>query len=243
MRLALLSDIHGNLEALQAVLRDIETRQVDQLICLGDVVGYGCDPAACLELVTAHCSVTLMGNHEHAVLGSLDEHSLNDLAQASMLWTREHLSDTQWPKTIAAFPLEHRIDVLHLVHASPDSPDEWQYILTPAAARRSFACTDAWITCFGHTHLPTIFAISEDGLCRSRFGHDFQPLHENRYLVNVGSVGQPRDDDPRSCYVLYDTATEDVYYHRVPYDYTQTQRKMAAVNAPPLLIERLAVGR
>ncbi|MBI5267559.1 MAG: metallophosphoesterase family protein [candidate division Zixibacteria bacterium] len=243
MRLALLSDIHGNLEALTAVLRDIETRQADQLICLGDVVGYGCDPAACLELVTTHCTVTLMGNHEHAVLGHLDEHSLNDLARTSIQWTRDQLKDGPWLKKMALFPLEHRVDSLHLVHASPDQPGEWQYILTPAAAKRSFASGEAWITCFGHTHLPTIFSLSEDGLCRSRFGHDFQPLRENRYLVNVGSVGQPRDDDPRSCYVIYDTATADMYFHRVPYDYTQTQHKMAAVNAPSMLIERLAVGR
>jgi predicted phosphodiesterase len=231
MRLALLSDIHGNIEALSAVLKDVEDQRVDQIASLGDVIGYGCDPVACLELVSKHCVVALMGNHEFAALGRVEDHSLNDVARTSMEWTRQQLSD-QWLQTM-----------LHLVHASPAEPDKWQYILTPAAAREGFAGTDAWITFFGHTHLPTIFVLSNDGQCRSRFGHDVQPLEENRYLINIGSVGQPRDDDPRSCYVIYDTASVDVYYRRIPYDYTRTQRKMAAVNAPSMLIERLAVGR
>jgi predicted phosphodiesterase len=242
MRLALVSDIHGNLEALQAVLRDIETQRADRMICLGDVVGYGCDPAACLDLIVAKCSVTLMGNHEYAALGKLEDHTLNEVARASMKWTREQL-DKRRKAIMEAFPLDHRIDDAYFVHASPHQPADWHYILTPPAARRGFEATDAWISFFGHSHLPTIFALSVDGQCRSRFGHDFQPMDENRYLVNVGSVGQPRDDDPRACYVIYDSDTVDVYYRRVPYDYTQTQQKMAAVNAPTLLIERLAVGR
>lgn len=242
MRLALLSDIHANLEALQAVLKDLESQKVDQIVCLGDVVGYGCDPAACLDLVRKHCSVTLMGNHEYATLGLLEDHTLNEVARASIIWTRSQVDD-RLMKLMGQFPMTHRIDTLQLVHASPHEPELWHYILTPPAARRAFEATDAWICFFGHSHLPTIFSLSEDGQCRSRFGHDFQPFDENRYMVNVGSVGQPRDDDPRSCYVIYDSDTVDVYYRRVAYDYTVTQKKMAAVNSPALLIERIAVGR
>jgi predicted phosphodiesterase len=242
MRLAIVSDIHGNLEALQAVLRDIEDRQVDRIVCLGDVVGYGCDPVACLDLVTERCAVTLMGNHEHAVLGQLGDQSMNEAAQASMDWTKQQLDDRHL-RIIARFPMDHTIENIYLVHASPHQPDKWPYILTPPAARRGFDATSAWMTFFGHTHLPTIFALSDGDQCRSRFGHDFQPLDENRYLVNVGSVGQPRDDDPRSCYVIFDTNTVDVYYRRVPYDYKETQRKMVAADAPSLLVERLAIGR
>jgi predicted phosphodiesterase len=242
MRLALLSDIHANLEALQAVLKDLDSQKIDQIVCLGDVVGYGCDPVACLDLVTKHCSVTLMGNHEYAALGRLADQTLNEVARASIIWTRSQL-DARLTKVIGRFPMEHRIDTLQLVHASPFEPEMWHYILTPPAARRAFEATDSWICFFGHSHLPTFFALSEGGHCRSQFGHDFQPLDENRYLVNVGSVGQPRDDDPRSCYVIFDSDTVDVYYRRVAYDYTVTQRKMAAVNFPALLIERIAVGR
>jgi predicted phosphodiesterase len=242
MRLALVSDIHGNLEAFNAVLRDIETQRVDRILCLGDVVGYGCDPAACLDLVGEKCQLTLMGNHEYAALGRLEDHSLNEVARASMQWTRAQL-EKRHTTQMATFPFDHKIDNAYFVHASPHQPEEWHYILTPPAARRGFEAVTAWISFFGHSHLPTIFALSPDGQCRSRFGHDFQPMEENRYLVNVGSVGQPRDDDPRSCYVIYDSSTLDVLYRRVPYDYTQTQRKMAAANAPSLLIERLAVGR
>ena len=117
MRLAIVSDIHGNLEALQAVLRDIEGRQVDQIACLGDVVGYGCDPVACLDLVTQHCAVTLMGNHEHAVLGQLGDQSMNELAQASMEWTKQQLNDRHL-QTISRFPMDHSIGNVYLVHAS-----------------------------------------------------------------------------------------------------------------------------
>jgi predicted phosphodiesterase len=242
MRLALLSDIHANLEALEAVLRDLDGEKVDQIVCLGDVVGYGTDPAACLDLVAKHCQVTLMGNHEYAALGKMDDQSLNDVARISIEWTRDQL-DSRLVSFIERFPMEHRIDTLHLVHASPFQPEKWHYILTPAAARRALDATDAFICFFGHSHLPTIFSVGKDGQVRSRFGHDFQPLDENRYLVNVGSVGQPRDDDPRSCYVVYDSDTVDVYYRRVTYDFTVTQKKMAEANAPALLIERIAIGR
>lgn len=242
MRLALLSDIHANLEALQAVLRDLDGRQVDQVFCLGDVVGYGVDPVACLDLVAKHCAVTLMGNHEYAVLGRMDDQALNEAASASLLWTREQMDDRVL-SMMEKFPMEHRIENIHLVHSSPFQPEKWHYILTPRAAERALAATNAFICFFGHTHLPTIFAIGEDGQVRSRFGHDFQPLEENQYLVNVGSVGQPRDDDPRSCYAIYDSETVDVTVRRVQYDYTVTQKKMAAANAPAHLIERIAIGR
>ncbi len=242
MRLALISDIHANLEALQAVLKDIDSQNVDQIVCLGDVVGYGCDPIACLDLVTKSCLVTLMGNHEYAALRKLGDHTLNEVARASIIWTRNQLDDRHI-KMISQFPMTHRIDTLQMVHASPLEPELWHYILTPPPALRAFEATDAWICFFGHSHLPSFFSMSEDGQCRSQFGHDFQPLDENRYLINVGSVGQPRDDDPRSCYVIFDSDTVDVFYRRVAYDFTVTQRKMAAVKSPTLLIERIAVGR
>ncbi len=242
MRLALLSDIHANLEALTAVFRDIESQKIDQVICLGDVVGYGSDPVACLELVEKNCRVRLMGNHESAALGRMNDQALNDVARSSMEWTRKQLDD-RLIAMIERFEMQKRAADLQFVHASPFEPENWHYILTPKAAAKAFDATDAFICFFGHSHLPTIFSIGEDQKVRSRFGHDFQPLDENRYLVNVGSVGQPRDDDPRSCYVVYDSDTVDVYYRRVEYDFTVTQKKMAEVNAPALLIERIAIGR
>jgi predicted phosphodiesterase len=242
VRLALVSDIHANLEALQAVLRDLDSQKVDQVVCLGDVVGYGADPVACLDLVAKHCTVTLMGNHEYSVLGRMDGQALNEAASTSLLWTREQLDD-RLIDMIERFPMDHWFDNIQLVHSSPFQPNNWHYILTPRAAERALGATDAFICFFGHTHLPTIFSIGEDGQVRSRFGHDFQPLEENRYLVNVGSVGQPRDDDPRSCYVIYDSDSVDVHVRRVDYDYTVTQQKMAVANAPAHLIERIAIGR
>ncbi len=242
MRIALLSDIHANLEALSAVLQDIEKQKVDKIACLGDVIGYGTDPTACLDLVQANCEIRLMGNHEAAALGRMNDQAMNEVARQSMVWTREQLGE-RYLSVIERFEMQTRIDDLHLVHASPFEPENWHYVLTPKAATRAFEATDAFICFFGHSHLPTIFSIGEDQKVRSRFGHDFQPHEENRYLVNVGSVGQPRDDDPRSCYVVYDSDEFDVFYHRVQYDFTVTQKKLAAANAPALLIERIAIGR
>lgn len=242
MRIALVSDIHGNLEALTAVLHDAESRQIDEIACLGDVIGYGADPAECLDLIESTCRIRLMGNHESAALGRMNDLAMNEIARRSMSWTREQLSDRH-VALIESFEIERWIDNLHLVHASPFEPENWHYVLTPKAAAQAFEATEAFICFFGHSHLPTIFSIGEDQKVRSRFGHDFQPLEENRYLVNVGSVGQPRDDDPRSSYVVYDTDTFDVYFHRIAYDFTVTQKKLAEANAPAMLIERIAIGR
>lgn len=242
MKLALISDIHANLEALEAVFRDIDTQQVDDVICLGDVIGYGCDPLACLELVSNRCSTRLLGNHEHAALGKLDDAILNESARRSLSWTQEQMGDRAF-SIIAEFTLEAVRNNLRFVHASPYRPSEWHYILTTAEADAAFRSFSERICFVGHTHLPMIYVASDDGAHRKKVGHDFEPDEEYRYIINIGSVGQPRDNDPRSCYVTYDLATGEVTYRRVEYDVQLTQQKMQQANLPTMLIERLAVGR
>jgi diadenosine tetraphosphatase ApaH/serine/threonine PP2A family protein phosphatase len=242
MRLALLSDIHANLEALQGVLRDCESQQLDKICCLGDVVGYGCDPAECLALVQQSCSIVLMGNHEFAVLGKLSHETMNQVARHSLAVTKTQLVDRHLAY-LDSLPFTAVLDDVLLVHASPHEPERWHYILSLPAAVCGFEAFTEQIAFFGHTHLPMIFSASSDGEHHARTGHSFDPDDDCRYLVNVGSVGQPRDDDPRACYVVYDTEAAEISYRRVEYDFRLTQQKMAKADVPQVLIDRLKVGR
>ena len=242
MRLALISDIHGNLEALQAVLRDISSQKVDQIHCLGDVVGYGCDPVACLHLVAEHCDIKLMGNHEYAAIGVLSTEAMNLNAQQSILWTRSQLTDHEI-SLISGFDMTAERDNCLLVHASPFEPDEWHYVLSPQEATVAFAHAQHRLIFHGHTHLPVIYCQPPVGKVRTVVAHDFDPGEESRYLVDVGSVGQPRDNDARACYAIYDAGEVSVYFRRVEYDILRAQAKMCRADMPQMLIDRLQVGR
>ncbi|HWR82492.1 MAG TPA: metallophosphoesterase family protein [Candidatus Deferrimicrobium sp.] len=242
MKLALISDIHGNLEALTAVLADIDQQRVDTLCCLGDVVGYGSEPSACLELVTRHCDVKLMGNHEYVILGRESSESYTHVARISAEWTGKQLTDHDF-SVIAGFAMDYRFDDLYLVHASPFEPEQWHYVLSPDEAAAAFEALDGNVCFHGHSHIPIIFAELPDRPPRGRLGHSFLADRDNRYLINIGSVGQPRDSDPRACYVTFDTDEREVCYHRVEYDIKAAQHKMAQAQLPEMLIQRLAAGR
>ena len=242
MKLALISDIHGNLEALTAVFEDIEKRSADKIHCLGDVVGYGSDPVACLKLVTQNCEIKLMGNHEYVVLGLESMESYTYIAQTAAEWTRKQLSDYDFSLT-CDFEMERTDDDLHLVHASPFEPAHWHYILSPEEAALAFEHLKGNICFHGHSHIPLVFSEVPDSSPRQKIGHSFLPSRENRYLINIGSVGQPRDNDPRACYITFDTTEHAVTYHRVEYDIKTAQKKMAQAQLPEMLISRLAAGR
>ncbi len=242
MRIALISDIHGNLEALEAVLADVDKHQVEEIHCLGDVVGYGCDPVACLDTVVKRCKTTLMGNHEYVAMGLLSEEHLNSVARASLSWTADQLSDRDL-SLIADFEMTHTVEKALLVHSSPFEPDQWHYIISRDAAETAFDICGAHLCFFGHTHLPMIFSSRPGSSLRQQAGHDFLPDPDTRYLVNVGSVGQPRDNDNRASYVVYDSQEQEINFHRVEYDIALAQSKMTRAKAPAMLIERLSVGR
>lgn len=242
MRFALISDIHANLQALQAVLGEINKQSVEKIHCLGDVVGYGCDPVACLDLVESHCDIKLLGNHEYSLLGLLSDKHLNSVARKSMAWTTTQVSDREF-SIIADFEMDAVVENCYLVHASPFEPDQWHYILSDNDANPGFEHFKQQLCFVGHTHLPMIFSKSQDGNLRCKAGHDFDPDEETRYILNIGSVGQPRDKDPRASFVVVDTENMEINFHRVEYDVKATQAKMAAANMPKMLIERLEVGR
>jgi predicted phosphodiesterase len=242
MMLAMISDIHGNLEALEAVLMDIDKQKVDTICCLGDVIGYGCDPIPCLELVDKTCLIKLVGNHEYSSLGKVPMDQLNKVARTSATWTTNQLDDRAL-SIINRFTVDAKLDASYLVHASSYEPTKWHYILSNHEADRAFKHLDGQFCFHGHTHLPMIYAETPKGEHRRQVGHTFQPYEETRYLINIGSVGQPRDNDPRASYITFDSANVEVAFHRVEYDIQRTQAKMQQAELPSLLIERLAVGR
>ena len=242
MRLGLISDIHANLEALEAVLEDMKKHKVDKIFCLGDVIGYGCDPIECLRLVNETCELKLMGNHEFAAMGLMPSEHLNEIARESLAWTRQKIGDREMA-IISDFELDATFEDIRLVHASPYEPENWHYVLSTREALVSFECFFEKICFLGHTHIPVIFSLSPQGRLRQTAGHDFLPDDENRYLINIGSVGQPRDNDPRACYVIFDTEEWSVTFNRVDYDISRTQEKMSRAKIPAMLIDRLSTGR
>ncbi|MEA1980050.1 MAG: metallophosphoesterase family protein [candidate division Zixibacteria bacterium] len=242
MKFALISDIHGNLEALTAVLKDIEKNKVDTIHCLGDVIGYGCDPVACLNIVNKNCEIKLMGNHEHLLLGLYSMDKCNSAAKTSHEWTSKQLSDHELA-LIEKFQIKSIYEGCLLVHASPLKPEEWRYIVNSQQAELAFDSMDENFCFFGHSHLPMIFVENKDKPPRQVVGHDIIMDPDYRYLVNVGSVGQPRDNDPRASYVIVDTDEWEVLFKRVEYDIATAQSKMKKATMPELLVERLLVGK
>jgi len=242
MKFAILSDIHANLEALQNVLRDIEQQGVEKIHFLGDVVGYGCNPNKCIKMVNEHCEIKLLGNHDYAAMGLESTSSFNQMAQTSMEWTIEKLKKKSLA-ILADFEMEAVYLDYNLVHASPGHPEEWNYILNRDQAAEEFDMFDESVCFLGHSHLPVIFIQDADGVISQSSSKKLQINDDNRYIINVGSVGQPRDNDPRSCYVIVDHENRQIEYRRVEYDIGKVQEKMRKAMLPDFLIERIAVGR
>ena len=240
MRYAVLSDIHGNLEALDAVLADAADR-ADALLCLGDVVGYGADPLACVERVAGRAAATIAGNHEHGVVGLLDLEWFNPYARAAAEWTRERLDDDHL-RYLAALPLTAEVADATLAHASPRHPEEWDYLLSAEDGFNAFPAFATRLCFVGHTHVPGVWSLGSSGPEYLVGAIELRLEHGRRYLVNVGSVGQPRDRDPRAAYALWDVERGRLEIRRVPYEVERAQRKILTGGLPRLLSDRLARG-
>ena len=240
MRYAILSDIHGNLEALDAVLADALPR-ADGVLCLGDVVGYGADPLACIERMAEGAHAVVAGNHEHGVAGLLDLDWFNDRARVAAEWTRGRLDDDhlQW---LAARPLVLEVDDATLVHASPARPAEWDYLVSAEDGYEALAAFATRMCFVGHSHRPGVWSVGSSGRAWEPAATEVELEAGRRYLINVGSVGQPRDGDPRAAYALWDVDGRRVTIERVPYDLASTRRKIVAAGLPTFLAERLSIG-
>lgn len=243
MRALLVSDIHSNLEAFQSVIEDAEAHGgFDEIWSLGDLVGYGPDPAACVDLLSANRHKAVAGNHDLAAIGNLSLDRFNPYAAAANRWTREQISAEQ-ATLIAEQPLMLEADEFTLVHGSPRDP-VWEYLTTEEAAIACFTHIETYWCAVGHSHMPFICIPRADGAVFMAFpeGRAIQ-LDEQALIVNPGSVGQPRDGDPRASYILYDDASQTLRHMRVAYDIEATQEKMRRYGLPDYLIDRLKVGR
>lgn len=240
MRYALLSDIHGNLEALRAVLADAAER-TDAVLCLGDIVGYGAEPAACLELIAARATAIVIGNHEYAVVGLMDLRWFNRYARLAAEWTCGRLDDDH-RRYLRALPLTRLLEDATLVHASPAHPDEWEYLMTAEDGYEVFGAFTTRLCFVGHSHCPGVWSVGSAGSEHDPGHVDVTLEPGRRYIINVGSVGQPRDRDPRAAYAVWDVAARRVTLHRVAYDVREAQRKILVAGLPRFLADRLTTG-
>jgi len=243
LRYAIISDIHSNLEALQAVLDDIEQEQVDQVVCLGDVVGYGPNPNECLELVRQHSEIIITGNHDFACIETSELYYFNKYAKEAIEWTLTVITNENL-QYLSDLPFDAKIDDYYLVHSNPLDPQSWDYILSRDDARSNFPEFEEQICFIGHSHHPIIYIEDQDGgdLTSSR-DNRIQIEEGRRYIINVGSVGQPRDGNPDAAYGIIDTMNQHYELKRVSYNVHQTYQKMIAVHLPQFLADRLLIGR
>jgi len=245
MRYLLISDIHANLAAFEAVLKDAKGKY-DKVWCLGDMVGYGPDPNECVELLLTLDHLCLSGNHDWAVLGKMNTDDFNPAARWATDWTQLQLNEPV-REYLANRPIalvEERCYTL--VHASPRHPI-WEYILTPSIAQPNFDHFQTPYCFVGHTHIPAIYEAANDPrqLCAFRspeFNQAPWTLGQQRLIINPGSVGQPRDGDVRAAYAILDLETNSLDHRRVPYPINLTQQKMKQHQFPPRLWQRLAFG-
>jgi diadenosine tetraphosphatase ApaH/serine/threonine PP2A family protein phosphatase len=242
LRIAVISDIHGNWHALEAVLADVERERVDEIWCLGDVVGYGPQPNRCVEATRARAAVCLIGNHDLAALGRADLTCFTPDAAVSARWTADELADGARDYLATLEPAAERPGA-QLFHGSPRDP-VWEYILDESAVRAALDLTSAALVLVGHSHIPIALQLSDGGELAgglARGGSELE-LSDGRWLLNPGSVGQPRDGDPRAAFLLVDLDSRHAHFRRVPYDVEQTQSEIRDAGLPDALANRLAEG-
>jgi predicted phosphodiesterase len=243
MRLAVISDIHGNLPALEAVTAEVDDAGVDETWSLGDVVGYGASPDACSAIVAERTTVSLVGNHDLGVLGSLDLSAFSPAAAAAVRWTqREATSDTlEYLRGLEPSDTSREIA---LYHASPRDP-VWEYVLWAEQAEECMEVQATRVSLIGHSHLALYFGAAPEGDVRADLPADGEAVDvsDGRWLLNPGSVGQPRDRDPRAAWLELDTSDWVARWHRVPYDIDRAAMAIAAADLPEQLGRRLYSGQ
>lgn len=240
MRYAIFSDVHGNLDALEAVLDAIRGESVDCCACLGDVVGYGPQPRECLAAVRRHCTSIVAGNHDFAVADKLSDATFNALAREATAWTRKALPESDIAY-LASLPLVGSVDGGGLVHGTPYAPELFDYVQTSYDAHLAMSRMDSAVCFIGHSHIPVNFVQAE--IISYSLDPEVLVPREGRLIVNVGSVGQPRDRDPRACFVIYDSSEGRVSRKRVSYDIERVATKIREAGLPEALGARLRLGR
>jgi predicted phosphodiesterase len=240
MKYAIIADIHANLEALQVVLEDIKSQQCTHVACVGDVVGYNANPKECLDIIRSMNVPCVKGNHDEYC--SIDENleGFNPAAAEAVNWTRQQLSeeDKQWLRELKYIRL---VGSFSIVHATLDVPQRWGYVFDKLAAAASFTYQNTAVCFFGHTHVPVAFI--RDSVVRGGTYSKFKVEPGRKYFVNVGSVGQPRDNNPKAAYAIYNLDESSIELRRLDYDIATAQKKILEAGLPPRLAERLSVGK
>ena len=243
MRIALLTDVHGNLPAFQAVLADVEDASVEEVWCLGDLVGYGAQPDQCVELARDHCDLSLAGNHDLVVTGDIPIEDFSSTAATAARWTQETISEEALAYLRALEPADPSREPA-LYHASPRDP-VWEYVLSTWQADECMELMEARVGAVGHSHVALWFMRDESGQvtgATAEAGLELD-LSAGRWLVNPGGVGQPRDGDPRAAWLLLDTSTWIATWRRVEYPIDEAARAIEEAGLPRMLAERLYSGQ
>lgn len=241
MRYGIISDIHANLEALTAVIDALQSQRINGYLCCGDIVGYGANPHECIELVKSLNAFCVAGNHDWAAIDRMDMSWFSFSAQKSLEWTKQQLTKDDGD-FLRSLELIVKTEDFILVHSGLREAGRFHYVYSINQALDMFSLIDRKICLVGHTHAPTIFkkAASYIDMVGS---FEFALEKDCQYIVNVGSVGQPRDYDPRAAFGIFDSVAKTISIKRVPYDIQKTQEKMTAAGLPQSLVERLAIGR
>jgi predicted phosphodiesterase len=243
MRIALLSDVHGNRPAFEAVLADVEAADPDEIWCLGDLVGYGAEPDGCVELARARCDLCLAGNHDMVVTGAIDIADFSASAAAAALWTREHIGAEALGFLQELEPAAPG-RAIGLWHASPRDP-VWEYVLSTWQAEECIAAMEPRVGAVGHSHVALYFHRTPEGRVKGApaDGGMHRDLNEGEWLLNPGGVGQPRDGDPRAAWLLLDTEGWSAQWRRVEYPIDEAAGAIERAGLPAALAERLYIGQ
>ena len=241
MRYGIFSDIHSNLEALEAVLEAYQTERIDKYLCIGDVVGYGADPQTCIDKVNSVAMITVAGNHDWAVVDLFPTDDFNPVAKKAVFWTKKHLEENG-KVFLQSLELIYVIENFVLVHGSLDNPQNFNYLTNVYDCDATFQLLKSSVCFVGHTHVPVVFIQDKQGKSHYQDVDTIEIETENKYIINVGSVGQPRDSIPQAAYCVFDTQTRQVQIKRVKYDVFKARRKIIEAGLPSFLADRLLTG-
>lgn len=242
MRYGIVSDIHANIDALNAVLRELDRIGMQQLLCLGDIVGYGPDPNECCDELRRRNCLAISGNHDEAAISSEEPDAFNALARQAIAWTKSELS-AENRNFLAELPRERSFDTFSIVHGAPVF--HFDYILNVSDAQSAFPHAMSQLTFIGHTHVAEVFFQDDAGRAyhlKLSHGGKIDIIDQCRYIINPGSVGQPRDHNPQASFALYDEEQRAVEIRRIDYDVARVQERMQQAQLPPQLSERLTIG-
>jgi len=242
MRYAIFSDIHANLQAYEAFLEDAKKEGIEEYFCAGDIVGYGADPHECIEITKRLGLRLVCGNHDWATAGKFDVENLNQDARDAVVWTRDVLDDTD-KDYLGSLALLYQNSEFTIVHSSLDCLQDFPYVLNTAQAEKTIHIQSTPLCFAGHSHVAGVFFEDKNGYIHRTIASELSIEKGRRYLINVGSIGQPRDGDWRSSYCIYDTEKKNIRVKRVEYDVKKARDKILKTDLPVHLAERILVGR